>query len=352
MTDATVTCSAAARALAERPIGSTGTQAGFMLIEWPLPWPRDVGDVEPLALVVAAARRLDLRVQLIAGARADRLSTVTLYRKPVGEDALFRAFARWTTSVPAGDIVGAALALLVDSSSGDAPDDPAIDLLVCTHGKRDRCCGSLGTTLYQELRQRSVPLGPTVRVWRTSHLGGHRFAPTALVLPSGTMWAFMNGELIAQAVGSASPTDALLRHYRGCAGLQSAAAQALEHAVIAQVGWDVTTSARRVEVDDTGGLRLTLTTSAGRTRQWTAEVSESGSIPAPKCGSSPDPGSDVVPQWSVDDLSEVAPTAFDCDELEATRQLHSRPRFDQSAGPVSRRRPVGVRSRRLGDQPE
>ena len=48
-------------------------------------------------------------------------------------------------------------------------------LLVCTHGGRDRCCGSDGTRLFQAL----FP-PPGVRVWRTSHTAGHRFAPTAI----------------------------------------------------------------------------------------------------------------------------------------------------------------------------
>ena len=48
------------------------------------------------------------------------------------------------------------------------------DVLVCTHGTRDTCCGSLGTRLWRDLDAG----GATVR--RTSHTGGHRFAPTAV----------------------------------------------------------------------------------------------------------------------------------------------------------------------------
>ena len=51
-------------------------------------------------------------------------------------------------------------------------------LLVCTHGSRDACCGSLGVRLAQRLR---ADLG---EVWEVSHLGGHRFAPTLWHLPS------------------------------------------------------------------------------------------------------------------------------------------------------------------------
>jgi len=51
-------------------------------------------------------------------------------------------------------------------------------LLVCTHGSRDTCCGSLGPRLAQLLRP------PDHEIWEVSHIGGHRFAPTLWHLPS------------------------------------------------------------------------------------------------------------------------------------------------------------------------
>ncbi len=51
--------------------------------------------------------------------------------------------------------------------------------LVCTHGSRDSCCGTVGVRLAQQLRQLNVG-----RVWEVSHIGGHRFAPTLWHLPS------------------------------------------------------------------------------------------------------------------------------------------------------------------------
>ena len=56
-------------------------------------------------------------------------------------------------------------------------------ILVCTHGNRDRCCGVLGGVIYSKAHKQSPH-----RVWQASHLGGHRFAPTLLVLPQGMMY--------------------------------------------------------------------------------------------------------------------------------------------------------------------
>lgn len=55
-------------------------------------------------------------------------------------------------------------------------------LLVCTNGTRDVCCASLG---------RPIALGASRRypdqVWEVTHTSGHRFAPTSVLLPSGTL---------------------------------------------------------------------------------------------------------------------------------------------------------------------
>jgi len=57
---------------------------------------------------------------------------------------------------------------------------------VCTHGSRDACCAVVGRPIYDELLS-SVPLDERTLVWEMSHLGGHRFAPTVLSLPSGAV---------------------------------------------------------------------------------------------------------------------------------------------------------------------
>ncbi|MFO7566621.1 MAG: sucrase ferredoxin [Enhygromyxa sp.] len=73
------------------------------------------------------------------------------------------------------------LGSLLDS----APPGPCLGALwlVCTHGTRDRCCAKWGMPVFEALRQRDPD-----RVWQSSHLGGHRFAPTFLTLPDGLMW--------------------------------------------------------------------------------------------------------------------------------------------------------------------
>lgn len=101
-----------------------------------------------------------------------------------------------------GEEVATIAALLdsdvVDTPEADEPGGGPIDVLICTHGRRDVCCGKFGTAL--ALRAEKVLRGTGVRIRRTSHLGGHRFAPTALVLPEGTLWAFADDDLLVRLI--------------------------------------------------------------------------------------------------------------------------------------------------------
>ena len=53
-------------------------------------------------------------------------------------------------------------------------------LLVCTHGRHDRCCALKGRPVAQAL----AAAHPT-QVWESTHVGGDRFAANLVVLPAG-----------------------------------------------------------------------------------------------------------------------------------------------------------------------
>lgn len=64
-------------------------------------------------------------------------------------------------------------------------------LLICTHGKRDRCCAIKGRPVAAALHN----VYPDI-VWETSHSKGHRFAPAVVLLP----WNYSYGRLSAMAI--------------------------------------------------------------------------------------------------------------------------------------------------------
>jgi sucrase/ferredoxin-like protein len=71
-------------------------------------------------------------------------------------------------------------------------------LLVCANGKRDLCCALRGRPIALELERQHPG-----RVWECTHTGGHRFAPTGVVLPSGQSLARLTPEVASAALRAA-----------------------------------------------------------------------------------------------------------------------------------------------------
>jgi hypothetical protein len=167
-----------------------------------------------------------------ADQRADGGTTV-VHRRRIGTNHLPGVDHR----VARGDLV-ALLATLAAAPLADHRDLPSVvgaappEILVCGHGKRDACCGRWGTLLHVELAARSTG----TRVWRCSHTGGHRFAPTAITLPDGRAWAYVDADLLDGVVRRHGDLHALAAHDRGSSALDRWA-QVVERAVFERLGW-------------------------------------------------------------------------------------------------------------------
>jgi hypothetical protein len=268
-------CSAWAREQGLDPIGTAGCYRGYLLFEWPLPWPRDLSEDALLAPIAAAARSAGLRLQgLVPKANGQR--RVICYRWP-GRTAA--RFERAELVADPDEVQSAAVAVVGEP----AAKDEIVDVLVCTHGRRDRCCGSFGTALFQGLStDQHLPAG--VRLWRTSHTGGHRFAPTAVILPEGTSWAFCDAALLESVLRREGPLSGLLTRYRGCAGMGSAAIQTLERAVLGEVGWPLFEMPRQGADLEDGRTELVVESPTGTREVWEATVRVGAAIPVPPCG--------------------------------------------------------------------
>ena len=170
----------------------------------------------------------------------------------------FVAYRRTEVVGPPDEIVSLASRLLDSvaepAEPAESADLPGRELLICTHGARDRCCGSLGTRLALAMADESGPDG-AARVWRTSHTGGHRFAPTAILFPEGTGWGYLDEGVLRRIVRRSGAVADVLPLYRGCAGLTSPRIQAVERAVLAAVGWSLFDCARRGSEEDDGQSR-------------------------------------------------------------------------------------------------
>lgn len=279
-------CSPWTRAQGVDPIGSAGSFDELLLVEWPLPWPADVSEIPALADAAADPRaRVMTVVPRADHAGADGLVRVVHHRR-VSTHRLTGVDHR----LPALE-VPALLAGLVGQPERDQRDWPTVvgeappEVLVCGHGRRDPCCGRWGTLLHVELAARATD----VRVWRCSHTGGHRFAPTAITLPDGRAWAYAHADLIEGIIARTADIAGLAAHDRGCMALDPWA-QVVERALFGRVGWawlDGDVTATRTEVADDGQsarVRLEWRTGDGTPGHADAEVVVTRTLPVPICG--------------------------------------------------------------------
>jgi hypothetical protein len=111
-----------------------------------------------------------------------------------------------------------------------AASGPQRVALTCTNGKRDQCCAILGRPVAEALS-----MVPGWDAWECTHLGGHRFAATVMLLPTGDMFGQLDQRSARTAVERFDAGQLLLSHYRGRSG-QSLPVQAALHAAATRLG--------------------------------------------------------------------------------------------------------------------
>jgi hypothetical protein len=116
-------------------------------------------------------------------------------------------------------------------------------LLVCTHGKHDRCCARYGRPLYQGLDEQ-VEEG---WVWQCSHVGGDRFAGNVVVLPEGLYFGRVGPGEAWRVLDEYLAGRIELEHYRGrsCYSFTTQAAERSVREATGLTGLDDLQLARR-----------------------------------------------------------------------------------------------------------
>ncbi|WP_225547363.1 sucrase ferredoxin [Chromobacterium violaceum] len=92
-------------------------------------------------------------------------------------------------------------------------------ILVCTHGKVDKCCAKFGKIVYDQLR---VKLESKFEIFQCSHIGGDRFAANVLWLPHGIYLGHVHIGLL-DTIDKLKTNSIPLQKLRGTASLPSAA---------------------------------------------------------------------------------------------------------------------------------
>ena len=174
--DAQTFCADAARS---EPLAGTADPVDvWLLLEYRPPWrARTIEDND-----LAAPMREWLAARVAAERANGRKCRPQFIRRPERDApgvTLIVADAQSTVRYEVADY-GALTALDLERDGAPVTEP---HFFVCTNSARDRCCGRLGLPLYAALRDR---VG--ARVWQTTHVGGHRFAPNVLALPQGRLY--------------------------------------------------------------------------------------------------------------------------------------------------------------------
>ncbi len=172
MTDEEFRCSASSRDDEEPLAGTAPTDTAWLLVEHAGAWGRNA--LAQSRLPTAVKDHLDgltgVRVQLIRRHGGESGPGVRVFRA-VAHEAGFSVTSTVLASVD--DLV------VLDLERDLSPYEGGL-WLVCTNGRRDRCCTETGRPITAALAARWPE-----ETWETTHLGGHRFSGTLLALPSG-----------------------------------------------------------------------------------------------------------------------------------------------------------------------
>ncbi|WP_017328324.1 sucrase ferredoxin [Synechococcus sp. PCC 7336] len=269
-------CSAVSQASGETPIGTAGSLDHWIAIALPQPRPRQLWAARPLLapleqLPKAIAIRRGQRLRLVAISsdrndyNPDRVRVLHYYR-PEGP---FAEFNRSEYLLPETEVVSLVRSILSNPQARSPfqhycqkAGKGMRDLFVCTHTRHDLACGRYGTPLFRLLYRKYNHLD-RLRVWQSSHFGGHRFAPTLMDFPSGHCWGHLNSdrleEVLETLVERQGECQILKPFYRGWAGTHKFG-QLLESELWMQTGWDWLSYRRsaRVVQPNLSGLRAFL----------------------------------------------------------------------------------------------
>jgi hypothetical protein len=273
------------------PLAGTAAEAKvWVAIEYPDPW--EAKGVERAVFPAAVREQLwrwgaaveDLRVQLMRrpGQGGEARTVLVGVCEPGGGvvvEIRLRAI---------DDLAGVDLPDLVARvRAGEAPpvgvilDRPVV--LVCTHGKRDRCCAKRGTPVYERIAAQD-----DLVVWQTSHLGGHRFAATMVWLPRGICYGRVRAEEVDDLVAALRLGRVFrIDRYRGrtCYDAPAQAAEAFVREHLGAMDVDAVIVRRVDDLGDTWRVEL----DAGQRFTATVAVTESGTLSPSSCGKDPAP---------------------------------------------------------------
>ncbi|MEV8128166.1 sucrase ferredoxin [Streptomyces sp. NPDC085944] len=288
------TCSAVSRDLDEPLAGTAPVARTWLLLEQPGPWGAKAltsSHLDPALgrALESAAKGTGVRIALIRrpGRHADR-GTPAERRVYAAHTVPGNVWLRGTTIEDPSRLLDLDFPALgrgdhhtFDSVLAGGPHQGDPLALVCTNGKRDRCCALLGRPLAAEIAASGAD-----GVWEVTHLGGHRFSPTVLVLPHGYVYGRVRAHSVKEVLHRAQEGRIVVEGCRGHSAWERPG-QAAELALRSAVAEDAAQALTVVRTDGAAPRwEVTLAHSDGR--RWRVTVVQGASAPPrpESCGAS------------------------------------------------------------------
>ena len=257
-------CSVVSKANGVSPIGTAIVADLWIMIEVPHPWAQDPWQEESASLLdlfqsLERRPRLWQRVRILAIALDRDYSQpgyrhVMSYRRPSPLFARYHPEHYCVPTATVTQLVKAMVFQLPMVTFATYRQKPVRSLFVCTHTHYDVACGRFGTPLFKTLK-RDYAADGKLRIWQTSHFGGHHFAPTLIDFPQGQFWGHLESEILDILIYRRGDWQQLYRFYRGWGGV-SPWAQIVERELWMQKGWSwlELPKADRMQAQDPGKL--------------------------------------------------------------------------------------------------
>ncbi|NEP00438.1 MAG: sucrase ferredoxin [Symploca sp. SIO2E9] len=239
-------CAAFSRQLGEDIIGSGTNCKTYVLVECPTPWANNALETESLPnnlktlISEVKQRKLPIRFLLINNNETRKKDNrkILIYDQP--NKGIIKGYSRKEFNVENIDQAARLIRkYLTGNAVADESDQSATrDILVCTHGNHDLCCGKYGAPFYTKALATISELSlSNIRMWRASHFGGHRFAPTAIDFPDGRYYGGLDQDSFKSILTRIGEINCMKKVYRGW-GIIPIQMQVLERELMLLHGWD------------------------------------------------------------------------------------------------------------------
>ncbi|MBF2070512.1 sucrase ferredoxin [Fischerella thermalis] len=239
-------CSDNSRTAGEDIIGSVGNHQTYVLIECPTPWAAEAFHSrwvpENLRTLVEEVKRAKLPIKflLIANNLSHKSDSTTLliYQQQEGLTYGFSKREYKLENIQQAAAVIKKYLWSRNSGGYELDTNSTRDILICTHGSHDKCCSRYGNPFHFHATNIVADLKlDNVRVWKSSHFGGHRFAPTCIDFPDGRYYGNLNQDLFKSIVTRTGDIQSLEKAYRGW-GILPSSIQVVERELMLRYGWD------------------------------------------------------------------------------------------------------------------